>query len=97
MALRTFRQLSSRLTPFPGTAVATGDTVKNNTSGTMTIVVGEEVTVGKAKVVRAKEGSEIEVLPGGTSAAITLAGGEKAYLLDTYDGGVSSTADKVIV
>jgi len=96
MAKKTFRQLSSRLTPLP-TAVASGDTVENLTNGTMTLVIGKETVVGSAKIVREKDGSEITVLPGQESAAITLAAGEKVYLLDTYDGGVSSTADKVIV
>jgi len=96
MAKKTFKQLSSRLTQLPAT-LASGDTVENLTNGVMTLVIGVEQTVGKAKIIRAKEGAdEIVVAPGATSPAITLAAGEKVYLLDTYDGGVSSTADKVV-
>ena len=94
MALKTIKQLQSSLTALPVT-VATGDTVKNLTLGTLTIVIGKEVTVGKASIFRAVEGSAIDVLPGETSAAITLAAGEKAFALDTYDGGMASTADKL--
>lgn len=96
MAKKTFKQLSSRLTPLPA-AVASGDTVENATNGVMTLVIGKEYAVGKAIIVKPKEGSpEIEIAPGETSPAITLAGGEAVYLLDSYDGGVRSTADKVI-
>ena len=95
MALRTIKQLRSRLTTLPGTAVATGDTVKNSTSGLLTLVIGEEVTVGKAAIFEAIDGSEIEIAPGATSSAITLTAGQKVFALDTYNGGMASTADKL--
>lgn len=95
MAKKTIKQLSSRLTPLPQ-AVVSGDTVENATNGLLTLVIGKEMAVGKAIIVREKEGSEITLKPGETSAAITLAGGEAVYALDTYDGGMASTADKLI-
>ena len=95
MAKRTIKQLTSRLTVLPGTPVATGDTVENLTSGLLTLVIGVETVVGKAKVFLVKDGSEVEVAPGATSAAITIAAGEKVFALDTYDGGMASTADKL--
>jgi len=93
MAKKTVKQISARLVPLPVT-VASGDTVENLTTGLLTLVIGVEVTEGKAKVIRAKEGSEVEVAPGASSAAITLAAGEKVYALDTYHA-VASTADRL--
>ena len=95
MPKKTLRELDSTLTPFPA-AVATGDQVENLTTGLMTICIGVETVVGSAKVVLPKEGSEITVLPGKTSAAITIGTGEKAYLLNT-EASMRSTVNKVIV
>ncbi len=94
MAVKTFKQLTSSLT-VPPTAIATGDTVKNLTTGVLTIVIGVETDVGSAKVILEKEGSEVLVAPGATSAAITLATGEKAYFKDT-EASMSSTIDKIV-
>jgi len=93
MAKKVIKQISARLTELPVT-VATGDTVENATSGVLTLVIGKEMAEGDSIVVRAKEGTEIELRPGETSAAITLAGGEKVFALDTYQG-THGTADKL--
>ena len=94
MAKKTFKQLTSTLT-VPPQAIATGDTVENKTTGLLTIVIGEEVTVGASIVIREKKGSEIEVMPGKTSAAITIGAGEKAYFKNV-DGSMASTIDKLV-
>ena len=94
MAAKTLKQLDSTLTEITG--LATGDTVKNSTTGLVTICVGAEVTVGDAIVIKPKDGTEQTILPGKSSNAITIAAKEKAYVLNT-DGGMSSTVDKVVV
>jgi len=92
MAVKEVKQVSSPLVKLPVT-VATGDTVKNSTTGILTLVICVEKTVGTAKVISKKDGvDEIVVAPGKTSAAITLAAGEKVYALDTY-GAMATTAD----
>lgn len=95
MANREITQLRGSLTALPGTAVASGDTVTNSTNGTLTLAITTEATVGDGKIRSVKDGSDlIKVLPGATSAAITLAEGELVYVLNV-NGSLGSTADKI--
>jgi len=96
MAQVTIKQLSSELTALPGTPVEDWDTIENLTSGVLTVVVAEEVTVGKARIFRRVEAiPAVEILPGEISDSITLDPGQQAFILDTYNGGMASTADKL--
>jgi len=95
MAVKELKALTSSLTAFP-TTVAAADTIKNSTNGLVTICKGKEVVSGGTKVVLPVDGSEETIAIGASSAAVTLAAGEKVYILNG-DGSMSSTIDKFIV
>ena len=90
-------QLDSRLAEFP-VAFSTGDTVVNSTNGTLSVVVGEMITTTvngvDIKKVVAQLDTGIDILPGGTSAAITIAAGQKLYV-SKVRSVMGSTVDAV--
>lgn len=88
------KQLEGGLTPIPG-GVVTGDTVQNLTLGLLTIVKGKEETIGASKVIREVAGTEIEVAPGKTSAALTFAADEN-YYIKNFGQSMSTTVPTVI-
>lgn len=94
MAKITFKQLRSNLTK-PSQDIVSGDTIENKTTGVLTVVIGVENTVGKATIVEEKEGSEITILPGATSAVVTFGAGEGVYFKDV-EGSMRSTVDKLV-
>ena len=80
MAKATVTQVRGNLTSFPVT-VATGDTVANETQGTLSVVITEEVALGSGTVRQIKDGELVTtILPGVESAAFTLAAGEEVKL-----------------
>ena len=69
MPVFTISEVNSMLNPFDNTTVA-GDTIVNNTSGTLKLVQATEVTRGNVVSLEPDYTSLIEVRPGETSVAL---------------------------